>query len=546
MADFLLSFMRDFPISTKDHEVSEWISQNDQCQVTIYGNKDTFCFIRDNEDFIASIGYVCHTDSHSMRATLSTILNSFNESQIAGLKKTLVGQYVIMVKKADTIYLFSDFLGVRNIFYSNDGKIIATSFSKIEDLLGPSNQDLDINKVFEYLCMRHVHYPTWLGSSTLHKRIKWLLPSEYLVFDICNSSYRIGSITYSISNHKEENCSRLADELLSDLTAIINRKEFKGVRVAASLTGGRDSRLVAAIAADQYPNIRFRTAVSTHKYSSLKDFEIAQKIAQLRQIPIDAYEFQPGRDDARFIDLTEGFAPQFNHAIAPLIDSASNYALGLGGAFGTELFKPIVWNNLEDYLPQKIKNAKKSLRVDEKFWGYFRQSLYDDFMRTKQHFELNSEDERDYFRLFKLINTARYSSFTLAAFNRKGYQVEPYGSYTVVELALRIAPSLWGDHRKLVGDSLVQKAAMAKLAPRLARVLTYNSFRPMTPLTLTSFPMYLIGYAKHSADWLKSRYVEAGKQPHRVFLPGGYYVSNGWATPFLQRVAHKYGLEVKA
>ena len=147
--------------------------------------------------------------------------------------------------------------------------------------------------------------------------------------------------------------------------------------------------------------------------------------------------------------------------------------MGFGGVYGTELFMPIPWNSIDEYIQQRIAGARRALRIEDGFWNIFREALYDEFQRTKEHFQLSGGDERDYIRLFNLLDTVRYSSFILSAFNRAGYQLEPYGNYDVLDLALRVAPALWGNHRKLGGDALVQQGAMAVLNQRVASVLTY-------------------------------------------------------------------------
>ena len=545
MADILVRFNGTDDVSAKHNEIAERISAGPQCKCWVYGKEGTFCIVRNGEDVIASIGYVCHIDGESVQATLAQIISSFDESQIGDLKKKLVGQYVLLIKKGDNIYLFSDFMGARNIFYSDDGMVVSSSFSKVEDLVQTSSSDLDMYKVFEFLAMRHILYPTWLGRSTEHKRIKWLLPYEYLVIDLASSSFRLGSIVYTIDNKKQSDCALLASELLSTLRTIINRREFKNSPVAASMTGGRDSRLVAGIAAEQFPNLRYRTAVSSERFSSLKDLEVADKLAKIQGIPLDVYRFQTGRDEERFHELTEGIAPSFNHSITPLIDSAASYSLGLGGVYGTELFMPILCNTINEYIETRVESAKRALKVEDGFWNNFCESLHDEFRRIKEHYQLSNADDRDCIRLFNLLDTARYSSFILSAFNRAGYQLEPYGSYPVLDLALRVAPALWGNHRRLGGDALVQKTTMAKLNPPMARVMAYSSFRPMLPFSITSAPFYLMGFTLQVADWLKNKFDDIKKEPTRTDLPGGYYLSNGWEKQFLGRTVKKYGLPVK-
>ena len=544
MADILLRFdgIKGRPVRPNESVERIWAGQKGECW--IYGMEGTFCLARDGEDTIASIGYVSENEASSVHEVLSQTLSTFQESKIGELKKALLGQYAILVKKGKRLYLFSDFMGSRNIFYLSDGTAVCSSFSQIEDLVQTSQRDLDTYKVLEFLAMRHVLYPTWLGRSTEHKKIKWLLPYEYISFSLEDAKLRVGSIVYSIDNEKQADCTQLSDDLVQILRTIVGRKEFRDCQVAASLTGGRDSRLVAALAAEQYPNIRYRTAVSTMKYSSLRDYKIAQKLARVRSVPLDPYWFRPGRDEQRFHELTEGFSPSYNSSIAPLIDSAGRYSIGLGGVFGTELFMPIPWPSVEDFIEAKIKRAMQALVMENGFWAGFRTSLHEQFQEIREHYQLSEADDRDYIRLFGLLDTARYGSFIMAAFNRVGYQLEPYGNYAVLNLALRVAPELWGNHRTIEGDALVQRGAMEKFDPQLARVLTYKNFRPMVAFSASSFLLYFVGYSRQIAHWARERLVETKKVSRTLDFQSGCYYSDGWDQPFIDRSVQKYGLAV--
>lgn len=545
MADFVIRPSGSNNISAEQDKSIERLSTDSKYDVWIYGKDGTYCIVRNGKDAIASVGYICFIDGDSQKETLSKILLNFRESEIGDLKKKLIGQYVLLIKKGNNIYLFSDFMGGRNIFYSDDGMLASTSFSKIEDLIQTGPEDLDIYKVMEFLAMRHLIYPAWLGHSTEHKRIKWLLPYEYLVIDVLNSNFRLGSIVYTIDNKKQSDCELLSNELLSILRKIISRVEFKNYNVAASLTGGRDSRLVAAVAAEEFHNIHYRTSIAADTVTSLKDYKVAEKIAKIRGIPLDVYRFQHGCDEEKFRELTEGFIPSYNHSITPLIKEAGSYSLGFGGIYGTELFFPISWQSIDDFVSSRIDEAKKVLIVEDSFWKYFRESLYDEFRRIKEHYQLSCNDEKDYIRIFYTIDTARYSSFVISAFNRTGYQLEPYGSFPVLEFALRVAPELWGDHRRLGGDALVQVAAMARLNQRMARVLTFSCFRPMLPFSITSASSFLAGFVLQARYTIARRFKDRKIEQTRTDLPYGYYLSDGWASEFLRRTEIKYGLKFK-
>jgi len=544
MADFLL-VIGDSAAAGKNstdtaNAVIIGLGLNNFCK--IYGKEGTYNVIRDGEDAIISLGYVCWAAGDSLRETLVQVLNSFQESQISDLKKGLIGEYILLVKKGPKICIFSDFAGVRNVFYSNDGKIISSSFSRMEDTLGAGESDLDPYKLVEYIAMRSVTYAAWLGSSTCHKRINWLLPYEYLVFDTENGGFGTRPVVYSLDNTKQPDCASLSNELISVLQKIVGRKEFEKSKVAVSLTGGHDSRLIAAIACKEFPDLHFRTAASTMNPDTKRDLKIARKVARVHHTPIDVYWFQYGRDEERFRDLTEGFSPLYNRTIAPLLDAAGAYALGFGGIFGTELFTELPYNSIDDFIEKKIAVAKQILKMDNVFWQGFRESIRGEFGRIKNHFHLTIADDRDYIRLFGFVVTARYCSFITSAFNRTGYQIDPYGSFSVLDLALRVPPVLWGNHKRLVGNCLVQKAALSKVNPRMGKLLTFNHSRPMLPLSARTFPMYLAGYLQQIGTVFSQRYAKRRQKLQRTDLPGGYYISDGWEAQYLSRLMKRYDM----
>jgi hypothetical protein len=547
MADFIISpKMPTDELNTDAANTNQLILRmgpNHQCK--ILGMKETYNIIQKGEDFIVSIGYVSSIDGSSTQETLSKSFLSFQESQIGELKKTLIGEYILLLKKGPKLFIFSDFMGIRNVFYSQDICVASSSFSRIEEMAKTESADFDSYKFVEFIAMRYVLYPTWLGSSTYHKRINWLLPYEYLIIDVEKSDFKIGSISFTINNKKQTDVSLLSAELLSILRKIVARKEFKYSNVAATLTGGHDSRLIAALALEEFPNIRFRTAASLKNPRSLMDKKVAVKLARTQKIPHDIFWFEPERDEAKYQDMTEGLSPAYNDIMGPLIEKAGNYSLGFGGAFGTELFMPIPWESIAAYVQERINTVKIHLHMEDSFWISFRESLYDQFRSLKERFHLSENDDRDYIRLFCLLVTARYGSFILSAFNRFGFQLDSYGNYAVLDLALRVAPTQWGDHKKFVGKNLVQKDAMRKLNARMGSVMAYQHFRPMLPLTLRTCPRYFWGTTIQVAQAFQGRLKNRITRPAFRILPGGQYRTDGWDAIYISRTEKKYGVSLK-
>jgi hypothetical protein len=545
MADFIMDLRGQAGLPSGSGTPEAVVEIGPKRKLLVYGEKGTFSIVRKGEDSIIALGYVCHSEVDSMEKSLQVMLASFQEPHIEELKRKLIGQFVLIIKKGSKIHVFSDFMGGRNIFYSESGDLAASSFSQLESIIGPEADDLIPHKVLEYLAVRHVLYPSLHGRSTFNKKIKWLYPFEYIALDDLEGSLSVKDCVFRINNEKQPDPVLLADSLLQGLRGAISREEFRGDTVAASLTGGRDSRLVAIIAAECFPKVRFRTAVSQGNRNSLRDMRVARKVAKLKGVPLDVYEFRAGVDENNFIEATEGFAPAFNHAITPVINSAGNYSLGLGGVFGTELFTPIKSKTIKQHINDRIENVRVSLFTDNDFWEYFGGELEHEFEEVKKHYVLSQHDERDYIRMFNLLNTARYGSFIMSAFNKTGLQLEPYGQFRMLELALKVAPELWGDHKTVRGDALVQKVALSRLDRRVAKVITYSSFRPMLPFSARSAPLYLFGYGAQLLNWGGRRLKEARGSVIRTELPWGHYFSNGWERPFTERLARKYGVIIR-
>lgn len=507
----------------------------------ILGNSRSYDLVQEGDSLVLSLGHIQSESGSPIKDILSEILDSFEETQIKNLKERLFGQYTLVIKRGPRLFIFSDFMGVRNVFYSQNGPVISSSFERVEDLVHTTTADLNPYKILEFLAMRQVLYPAWLGRTTCHKRIMWLLPYEYLKLDTGTKTLTKGEVTYAIDNRKQNETAELAAELVFSLGQAIRSDEYPDAAVGATLTGGHDSRLVAAVAENMCSNLRFRIAASKLNTRSMKDLAVARKVAHKERIPLDTFWFQPD-DEKTFVALTEGLSPHFNHTITPLIENAGAYSLGLGGVFGTELFMPIPSISIQEFLDNKIQQTKRVIHTEDGFWESFRKALHEDFAGIREHYDLSVENEADLIRIFYLIDTSRYASFLLAAFSLFGKQLDPYGSFDVFKLAFRIDPCLYGNHKRLGGSGLIQKEAMAQLNRRMGRTMTYMHSRPMLPLSATTLPKYLVGFMFQIGDWSKDKIKLARKHPGISHLPWCRYQAEGWEIPFFQRTASKYGI----
>lgn len=543
MADFFMRIKNNGFIINQDKREASVAGPDANIGAFISGRQGTYQVHSDGRDAIAALGYACNIDEASEKESLTKTLKlpyKNHHVEIGNIKKKYAGQFAVLIKKNNFLYILADFMGCRNIFYAEDGSVFSSSFSQIEKVCSNGSSSLDEFKVFEYLAMRHLLYPAWIGKGTENKKIKWLRPNEYIVIDLRKMSYRVERISYSLDNRKETDCTALSIRLTEMLTHVLNRKEFFDSTVSASVTGGRDSRLVATVATRIFKNMRYRTAVSDGIYNSMKDLEVAKKISNRAGVPLDVYPFESPAHNKRFEEFTEGIAPSYNHAITPLIENASKYALGFGGVFGSELFMPVPFASIKEFIDGKIAQARSCLHVSENFWRSFRESLNEEFKIIKHNYLLSEDCDQDYIRIFMLMDTARYGSFIISAYNIGGNELEPYGSYDLFCLAMKVHPSLWGHAKSLNGTALVQKNAMAILSKPVASILTFDTYRPMLPLSAATMPLYLMGYSLNVKNWLRMKYVEKSRKPSRTVMPNGYYVSDGWEKQFMDRTANKY------
>jgi len=514
--------------------------------LTVYGKGDTYTHMEEGDEFVTVIGY-CYYPDKPVRQIVSEILRSFKESLIGNLKRKLIGQFLLIIKKHESIYVFADCLQARNVFYSQEGSVVSSSYSVVENALRTSGNDLDTYKVFEYMAMQHTMYPGWLGRTTMHKRIMRLRPYEYLVINTSDLTCRIGAVKFLIANNKESDIHNLSSELLMRLRTFIEQSDFRDDKVGVALTGGYDTRLVACIAAKYFKNISFRVAVSKDHtnfmfdLNSVFDLRVARKVAKVVDIPLDVYWSSGEPDKERFYKLTEGLAPSYNSTITPLIDASGSYAMGMGGVFGTELFYSVPYDTIEVFTDKAIARAKVRLDVKDVMWEQFRECMIQEFDDIKEHYEFAVPNERDQIRMFVLMNTGWLSSVLVSSYNINGVQLEPYGNMPIMEVAFKVSEQHLGRRTKLGETCLLQKVAMSNVHYNMGKIMT-SHYCPMLPLSIRTVAPYLTGYLLHILYSANLRILKNRRRFTKVTkFSGGLYISDGWNSLFVRRIKEQYG-----
>jgi len=511
--------------------------------LSIFGREGTYTINDDGDDFACFIGY-CAYPGESIQNTSAKILKNFNETTISDLKKELTGQYILLIKKSEQLFILADFWHTRNIFYSEDFSIMSSSFSIIEQAINTDSEDLDIYKVFEFLSFRKLVYPSWLGGTTINKRIKFLRPFEYIMIDLTTMNASVKSVNFLIDNRKESNLEKLSSTLLADLKEIIQNPEYKDRKIGVTLTGGYDSRLVGTIAVNYYKNANLRLATANKSVGSMRDLKISRKLSRIFNVPLSVQSEAITDTEEEFYFLTEGLSPLDNSVLLPIIRSTDKYALGLGGCFGTELFHPIVYKSTEKYIEGSIKKVQECFYIKEENIRKLKISMLKEFEEIKNHYILSLFDPTDMIRVFIMLRTAFFSAPMLSAFNVGGLQLEPYGHFKILKLAFKIPEKYYG-RIKNFRNHMVQKKAMERLSFRVGLLMTTHK-QPMLPYSFRNLPFYFLGRISYK---IGRRFRKRGKVDpvtvRETIIGDLRYFSDGWDSLFLRRLHENYRVKVK-
>lgn len=514
-------------------------------KLLVCGMDGTYSHILKGDDFITVLG-CCYYPNESIQDSISKILESFNEATISDLKKQLVGQFIVIIKKKSSIYIFGDSGEVRNIFYSKDFHLISSSFSVIEDILGTSFHDIDHSKVIEYIAMRHILYPVWLGNTTIHVNIRRLRSFEYIVIDTSSLKSRIGEVYFTLDNTKEYDLDNISSNLIANLRTIVENSSFKDRPIGITLTGGYDTRLIAAVALKYYNKALFRLATLQETPGSILDSKIAKKISKTINIELEILSSTMSEDfSEKFYFFSEGLSPLENSVITPIIERTGSYSMGLGGCFGTELFMRLKqYSRIEDYIEEAILKAKTNIQANDSDWIQLRLSMLKEFDNIRKHYILSVPNPTDDVRIFQMLCTAFFSSFMLSAYNINGLQLEPYGHLSILEIALKIP-----DKKNLIKyrisrcENFVQKMAMSKICYRIGKIITTH-YQPMLPCSILNFPYYLIDYLQYKLNIILNKMKRMNSHRKKVIINDLCYLSNGWDIMFLRRLRDKYNVNL--
>lgn len=466
----------------------------------VFYNDGTIIYLTENNDCLILLGYA-YKSVGDIDSYLHDLLTRFSVDRISQAKKDLSGQYIVIIVKNNQTYIFSDFLQVRSIYYNSEQRTVCSSFPAIN---GSKTNDY---KVFEFKAMKYCVYPSWLGNTTMDDRIRRVRGYEFLKINSISGEIEVCPLQYHIDNRKVESLDELTSSTLLLLRKMIDHPAMRDKKVASTITGGFDSRLVTALVKEYYNNVHLRIAV--FKDAKSLDYEIASEVAKRLSSELESFETDFDKQIDEFYFLTDGLAPQENSVMTQLLKCSDSWNLGFGGAFGTELYTTFDQKTTDELIEMYVHNARCFVKAEESHYIKFKKALQDEFCDLREHYLLSDNDDRDLMRIFRLNTTAFFSSTINSAYNIYGNQFEVFGTFLVIEAGLRVPYNHLGGH--FGRFYIIPKTILNKINPKISKMQTTH-FCPMRPLSFTSFVPYVIGKMRQ-----RVYYRHRAKNPGRKF-----------------------------
>jgi len=213
----------------------------------------------------------------STSSDTEVILAAVEEKGVQWFLKKANGMFAIALYNSETekLYLIRDRLGIKPLFYFNDGEKIVFS-SEIKGILSSGLVKAIFNKlaVDEYLGNRYVRAPY-----TFFENIYQLQAGAYI--EINNSlivkEHKYWDIPEKFNTDEDFDEDKLAKSFEQEITKSIKYRLISDVPLGTYLSGGLDSSLITAITAKSKNEILNTYTIG---FSELNEFKYSRMIAK--------------------------------------------------------------------------------------------------------------------------------------------------------------------------------------------------------------------------------------------------------------------------
>lgn len=189
-------------------------------------------------DYCCCVGGLIYNEKTGSDA-LKDIYETFN-GDIDALRKQILGNYCVAIKKGDKIILFVDKYHVYQVYYqAQEGDLFLSS--DLADVIKWKN-NVDVS---EYDLLLSAFHCSPIGCDTFIKGIKRLLGREYFEIDPENGTFSIKDIPYYRNRWDYKTIDECAQNIAKTYKEQYKKvQEVFGNDVAINMTGGLDSRTV--------------------------------------------------------------------------------------------------------------------------------------------------------------------------------------------------------------------------------------------------------------------------------------------------------------
>ena len=214
------------------------------------------------------------------KSDTEVIIAAIEEKGLDWFLKKANGMFAIALYNSDTeqLFLIRDRLGIKPLYYYNDGKTVVFS-SEIKGILSSGLVKAEFNEsaVDEYLGNRHVRAPF-----TFFKNIHQLEAGTYIEMDksLNLTEHIYWDIPKEFNNDKNYNEEAITEKFEKELIKAIDYRLISDVPLGTYLSGGVDSSLITAIT-----SIKQKKTINTYTigFPELNEFKYSNIIAKQYQ-----------------------------------------------------------------------------------------------------------------------------------------------------------------------------------------------------------------------------------------------------------------------
>ena len=454
----------------------------------------------ENDDFYFFIeGRIYNKNEYNIKIELSSLAKSIfndNYNYKEYLKKWILdtdGDFIIFIlhKSSNKMIIFNDSFGRLPLYYYYLGGkfLISREIRFIASLV--NNIEIDNMGVALFLLFGYT-----MGERTLLKDVKYLEPATLLKIDPNISEItkvNIYKYNFEIKINKNKKIDNCADDLASLFIQACKNREQSDYKNVIGLSGGLDSRAVAAGLYKSKIPIYAATRLSYDKNEQI-DVNIAKEIANTLNINWQLFNCEPnkGSDYLKLLNMKLGLVPLSISFIIPFLNNVKNfygnnivYFTGDGGDRIKPTLKPLKkLKNLDDLVNYIISsNFIFSLNDVSKLVNIAQHEIYEEIKNI-----VISYPETDLYQ--KYVHFMIYESAFKRVFEGEDknrfyfWSVTPFYSIHFFNYAMNCTDKM-KSHYKLYKKFLI------KLSPQISYIKNANWGLPITSKKIY---FYLIEY----------------------------------------------------